>query len=597
MKKVFCSEKCLAAWAVFLIFSIIGLYGCKDDPNYYEKPEVSITPTPESNTFIFDQHAGNHTLTLKTNRKWSIATTGEDWIDVTPSSGDVGEHQISVTVLENGGAAREAQFTITASSAKFTFNVQQKGVGGQGIEYTDLSVLQEKAKDLDQNGITIEEDLRIRAVVTTHFEAKQFPFAAYHYIQDEKGGAIVATLIRDSGDPIPFGTEITANIKGCKLSNYNGTVQIELNGGDIVTVPDKPIEPREVTLQDLLDGKCVNQYIRIKGLQFRDFNNVVYYDGSYSTKRHVVQDKEGREATLEIWRTCVWGKDIVPSGSGTLTCVATTNTSKSGQVFHNLRPTQQSDIAFSEPRFEIGGGSGPGGGDLPSEDWDGGISSLREAFKTGKTSLDQDVTITAILINNPIGNMNTNRNLIVSDGRAGLNVFLSDKGLYDSDGIRPGDQLEITLKAGTSLSRYNEGSLQVQVAKSTDIKKVTNTYTVKPLEVTFADLMSDRINDDLESRLVKVSGVQFSQPGEPFVGEKNTYHQIQESASSQALEGFGLPSVFSSSQKYNKTGVETTPDGNGSITAATGLSVFDGRKSCNLFIRSAEDLALTDPRK
>lgn len=126
-------------------------------------------------------------------------------------------------------------------------------------------MLIEKAKNVGQQGITIDEDLRIRAVVTTHYQAKQFPFAAFHYIQDAQGNAMVATLMKGSGDPIEFGTQITASLKGRKLSNYNGTVQIELDGKEVVKVPNMAIEPKDATLQDVLDGKCINQYIRIKG--------------------------------------------------------------------------------------------------------------------------------------------------------------------------------------------------------------------------------------------------------------------------------------------------------------------------------------------
>ena len=86
---------------------VLGLASCKDDPAVYDKPEVTVAPTPENNTFIFDQSTGTRTLTLKTNRKWTITTSGEDWFAVTPTAGDEGEHTISITVLENGGDARE----------------------------------------------------------------------------------------------------------------------------------------------------------------------------------------------------------------------------------------------------------------------------------------------------------------------------------------------------------------------------------------------------------------------------------------------------------------------------------------------------------
>ena len=667
-----------------LMLPLIGLQSCKDDPHNYDEPKVSIEPTPQNNTFVFEQTAGSNELTIKTNRKWSISTSGEDWFAITPTSGEVGEHKITVTVLANEGEAREGQFTITASSKKFTFNIQQKSKSGKEIEYTPLSVLIEKAKNVGQQGITIDEDLRIRAVVTTHYQAKQFPFAAFHYIQDAQGNAMVATLMKGSGDPIEFGTQITASLKGRKLSNYNGTVQIELDGKEVVKVPNMAIEPKDVTLQDVLDGKCINQYIRIKGVQFKTYNNVLYYDGDFSTKRHIVEDKEGHEATLEIWKNCVWGGEKVATGSGTLTCIATTNVSaKSGKVFHNLRPTQKEDIAFTEARFNVGGGdptkvssfsvsstslnfnkeggtqtltvttdaasftatssqpwlkvtadvpnnkvtvvcekntsaeertatlklehngvlraapktitvnvSQSASGETPQpKGWDGGVIKLREASKAGKTKVEEELTIEAVVLNNIRDNNNSFKNLIVSDGKAGIAIRLKENA---DKSIKLGTVLKITIPAGSELTRYKGGTLQLNNLPNSSLEILQKVITIEPIEVTFADLMSDRISDDLESRLVKVSGVQFQKAGIPFKGDKNTYHPLVESSASQPAPGFNLPGVFASS--YNKWNL-TIPEGNGTIVGATSFSTYNSKKGCNLFIRSVGDLQLNGPRK
>lgn len=109
--------------------------------------------------------------------------------------------------------------------------------------------------------------------------------------------------------------------------------------------------------------------------------------------------------------------------------------------------------------------------------------------------------------------------------------------------------------------------------------------------------MSDKIKGELESRLVKLEGVQFRDTSKPFIGEKNSYHTLEEDSQSAAPEGFVLPSVFSSSAKFNKTGINEFPTGNGTIVGATVLGNAKGKAVCNLFIRSAEDLQLSGPRK
>lgn len=698
MKKNLFSNPLRGLSLAIILLTIIGTHNyCKKPDVPYEEPMVSIDPAPKDNTFIFEQKAGSNTFTLKSNRKWTITKSAEDWFAITPTTGDAGEHKISITVLENKGEAREGSFTIATTTKKVTYNIQQKSASGKTIDYTPLSVLAEMGKDLDQNGKTIEEDIHIKAIVTTHFEGKQFPFSAYHHIQDAEGNAIVATLSKGTGKAIPFGTQIVANLKGQKIKNYNGTIQIELNGKDITTTPDMAIEPKVVTLQDVLEGKCVNQYIRIKGVQFKNYKDQIYFDGEYSTKRHQVEDKEGRVVTLEIWKNCIWGSEKLPQGSGTLTCVSTINKSKKGKIFYNLRPSRKEDIAFTEKRFneENGGGSKPtevskfsvsssklsftkGGGqqtltittDAKSftatssadwlkvkadvekgnveveatantttserkatitlehngilragapkkltvevtqsasenkpnpqpQGWDGGVSKIREAFKAGNTTAGKAMTVHAILINDPIKNNNSSKNILFSDGMAGIMIRLSDKGFYDGEDFHPGDEFELTIPADAKLARYENGTLQLELSKS-NLKKVTKTHSVEPIEVTFADLMSNKIFDELESRLIKVSGVQFSKAGGEFARKNTSYHNIQESKSSKAPEGFMLPRLGAASKKFNKLNLATVPEGNGTIIGVAVSSKTNkgtGKGVCTIWIRSTEDLQLTGTRK
>lgn len=591
MKKTFLHGLIKLVPLALIATSLLAINGCKDDPDKYETPEATITPEPKDNTFIFDQNEGSQNLTLNTNRKWKITTSGESWFTITPTEGDKGEHVISVTVLANEGEAREGQFTITASSKKFTFNVQQKSQEGKTIEYTPLSVIQEKAKGLDQNGKTIDEEIAIRAVVTTHFEAKQFPFAAYHHIQDAEGNAIVLTLKKGSGDPIPFGTQVTAKLKGCKLSNYNGTVQIEVERGNITLTDNMPIEPKDITLEEVLAGGHANQYVRIKGLQFKNYKNVLYFDGTYSSKRHIVENSKGTTTSLEIWKTCVWGNENVPEGSGTFTGVVTINISK-GKTYYNLRPTQKTDIAFNEKRFgESGGGDDP----IKPTEFDGGIKAIVDMFNAGKTEIETTTTLKGVIINNPTGNAVSNKSVIISDSKAGIMLFLTDKGVTEKQ-FQVGDNVEVTLQAGTKMQRYNKGALQI-APKHADLKKVEKTHTIEPIEVSFADLMTDKIKGELENRLITVKGVQFVTAGGAFAGDKTSYLPIQENASSKATNEFNLPSVASSSKKFNKLGISTIPEGNGSITGVATLSFFKNKFVCNIWARTSNDIQLTNPRK
>lgn len=350
MKQFRLSNLLLASLAL-----LVGFTACKPEPKH-EKAKIEISPRPEDNTYKFEKEGGTQEFTLKVNRRWTITNAGkEDWFTITPSQGEEkegGEYTITISVLPNSGSARVGQFVLKASTQVETFTVMQKSSEGKELTYESLSVLTEIAAGTDRDHAkTIDRDLWIKAIVTTHFEAKQFPFAGYHHIQDAGGNAVVMTLTRDTGSPIPFGTEVVGNLKGANVKNYSGTIQIEVNGANLSLTPDKGIEPRVVTIENIQNGECVNQYVRLDGVQFTKYEGVKYYDGSYSTKRHDIEDAFGNKMTLEIYKNCVWKDKNVPQGSGYMIGVATINISQSGQTFYNFRPTLEENIVLNQPRL------------------------------------------------------------------------------------------------------------------------------------------------------------------------------------------------------------------------------------------------------
>ncbi len=269
------------------------------------------TSVPAVERQIEDQQGnrvGTQQLTIETNRRFSITFgEGAEWVSATPMEATEGTHQITITALPNRSEdAREAQMIIKTSTTQHVYLIMQLGSTGKGITYTSLAEIAKLGEGLDQNGKTIDQDLRIRATVTTHAETKQFPFAGFHYIQDAEGNAL-------------------------------------------------PIEPIETTLEEVIAGKHPNQYVRVKDVQFVK-PDVPFFDpaSSYSSTRHQIVDKSGKKTNVEVWKTATFRDEKVPSGSGSITAVVTVN-----KTFFNLRPTLRSDIKLDQPRFDVGGGNQP----------------------------------------------------------------------------------------------------------------------------------------------------------------------------------------------------------------------------------------------
>lgn len=347
--------------AILTIAPLLAVTSCKDEMDYYEKPYVTLSPNFTDNTIPFKQDGGTQQLTIETNRRFSITFgEGAEWVSATPMEATEGTHQISITALPNRGEdAREAQMIIKTSTTQHVYLIMQLGSTGKGITYTSLAEIAKLGEGLDQNGKTIDQDLRIRATVTTHAETKQFPFAGFHYIQDAEGNALVLTVPKGE-DALQFGDEVTAKLKGAKISNYKGTIQLQVSHAQMSIVPNKPIEPIETTLAEIVAGKHPNQYVRVKDVQFVKPDVPFFDSASAPSTRHKLVDKSGNEAELDVWKTATFGEEKVPSGSGSITAVVTVyKSNKTNKTFFNLRPTLRSDIKLDQPRFDVGGGNQP----------------------------------------------------------------------------------------------------------------------------------------------------------------------------------------------------------------------------------------------
>ncbi len=328
---------------------VLSFAACNDDTDAYVAPELTVLPTFEENTLSFDQSASYKTLNIKTNRKWRVEIDS-DWITADPQSGKPGEYTINIGVKANEGDAREGKISIVTSAITHSYSVIQRGADGSSIEYIGLDKLAEIAADYTQEGQAIEEDYRIRVTVVSDYNGSQFPFKGYHHIMDADQHGLVLTVPK--GDKAyEFGTRLTAKLKGCKLSNYNGTVQVEVPNAKTVITGVGEVTPIEATLSEVNQGKYPNALVRIKELQAVEYEDVLLYDGTFSTKRHSIINKQGKTGSMEIYKNASFGKEFMPTGSGTLTAIVVINRSSSGATFYNLRPCAYKDIDFYAPRF------------------------------------------------------------------------------------------------------------------------------------------------------------------------------------------------------------------------------------------------------
>lgn len=342
----------------FLSMLLVGLFllplaSCKDNVDKYEAPKVEFTPQYPSNTISFDQDGGSIDLTMTTNRKWTVDKDA-DWITVTPIEGLEGQVEISVTVERNTGIAREGGFRVVASGKSFFYTVLQKSSTGQEFVYTPLSAIQEMGQSADQSGKLITEDINIQATVVTNSDGKNFTFAAFHYIMDKDNNGLVLTLPKGEA-PLKYGDKVTVNINGCKVSNYNATVQLEVPTAKMKIESNQPVTPLKATISDILAGKYENVLVLVENVQFPKYEGEKMYssDNDFFMKSHPLSDQAGNLIDVEVLKNSAFKDELVPAGSGSIIAVVALyqKAGTSTPLKYALKPSLYSDMQMKGPRF------------------------------------------------------------------------------------------------------------------------------------------------------------------------------------------------------------------------------------------------------
>ena len=105
------------------------VFGCKEE----KEPEPAIPVlTVGQSELSFEQNGGTATVSVTSNRPWSISTDA-DWLAFNPSNGGASDAPVSVTVtaLSNTSNDRTSSFKVKTDFDYKTVNVSQKGAKGE----------------------------------------------------------------------------------------------------------------------------------------------------------------------------------------------------------------------------------------------------------------------------------------------------------------------------------------------------------------------------------------------------------------------------------------------------------------------------------
>ena len=205
-----------------------------------------------------------------------------------------------------------------------------------GDEYIDLLPEQEEGELIaidelltmysasGQDKWTIAEPLKIKAVVTSDREGGNSTSPKNGYIQDEDGNAL-GFRVDEDGHNFDLGDELTINVTGAEISRFGGAVQIGFSTQSAeVTDTDVVITPIEVTIEEVLNGSYDATLVKIKDVQFEEYEGLAYFEGDKNTFDRVLVNINGVTINVNTSVFAQFKDELLPKGKGDIVGIMAT---------------------------------------------------------------------------------------------------------------------------------------------------------------------------------------------------------------------------------------------------------------------------------
>ena len=241
-------------------------------------------------------------------------------------------------------------------------------------------------------------------------------------------------------------------------------------------------------------------------------------------------------------------------------------------------------------------GDTPGGGG--NQGAETALADFIKKYDQGKeVTVDEEIILKASLITDiESNNSASNKNIVLQAGEVGITVRLKAPA---NKAWKPGTVFAIKAKGG-KVTRYKEGSLQLDMSAVTDETAVTATsevVTIQPKTVTLADIYAGKY----DNILIAVDGIQFQTPGNALnpnksVGGKapSPYFNNLTDCVTATPQGVSILSAPISGHAPEALRSAITPDKNGRIVGIIQTSVSEKEnvktRYYNLWIRNLQDL-------
>lgn len=415
------------------------------------------------------------------------------------------------------------------------------------IEYTTIREIRTMYADKDKEELKITESLHLKGVVISDRAGKNSPAQKEGFIQDDDGDGL-CFRVSQSSHSFDMGDQLSINLENATVIIYRGILQINFSNKDATVMNNNvTIAPKILTIDEIQNGMYDATLVKIKDVQFKDFEDLCYYEKGLGTNR-ILENSNDDNIIVRTTKYASFKNEPLPTGKGDVIGIASLNDETWHLVVRNLDDVKEMSNDKST-RFTA---------TFPSiEGSKITIADLRATI-TDDVAYDKDCYIEGEVILNPYKRNIPDSLVYFADKTAGIALSFTDKENILKN-VPIGAKAKIGLK-GVKAKIVNGllhiGESNTLTTESIEIIETTPSATLEPKLVTIESVLAG----EYQSELVKIENVQFDEinlkyADNPFIineaKQKLQIYTRREASFANTLVRKGMGSIVAVVSIYN----------------------------------------------
>ena len=172
-----------------------------------------------------------------------------------------------------------------------------------------------------ESGTVFNEDASVYGIVTADEQSGNLYKAAF--MQDRATGKAIE-LYMNATSGVRIGDSIRVYLKDVTYTQYNGLPQLsnfEADGHIVILANNKPIQPAEATIADVVAGNYLAGLVKLSNVMFTE-KNTFAEPTTYGNRTLVDPTDFSKSVIVRTSNYANFANDSLPQGTGNLVCIA-----------------------------------------------------------------------------------------------------------------------------------------------------------------------------------------------------------------------------------------------------------------------------------